>query len=140
MAERERMREMLAEPPRPDYWQERAAEGWRLAAVEWERGGGAQAAEQPPVEVPFGLRVARNCLHLEEDPVEVEILAMMLELIAADLSLSQVASELNQRGHPTRGGEPWTQVAAFNLLPRLIEAAPEIRRRRGRGVAAAMPA
>jgi hypothetical protein len=129
MAERERIREVLAEPPRPEYWQEMAAEGWRLAAVEWERGDGAGEARAEPVEVPYGLRVARDCLKLEEDAREMEVLAQMLDLIAADLSLSQAAAELNSRGYRTRAGEPWTQVAAFHMLPRLIEAAPAIRRR-----------
>jgi hypothetical protein len=124
----ERLREIVTEPPGEAYWREREEEGWRIVAVEWERGAAAQAPTEPAA-VPFGLRVARNCLHLEEDPREMEALALMLDLIAADLSLSEVATELNARGHRTRGGEPWTQVAAFHLLPRLIEAAPGIRRR-----------
>lgn len=134
MAETERLREALSAPPEPEYWQRRAAEGWELVAVEWERpGAGATEAggEGRVEEVPYGLRVASDCEHLEEHPEEMEILRRVLALIADDLSLSQVAQELNQAGFRDRDGGPWTQVATFNMLPRLIEAAPLIREKWG---------
>ena len=52
---------------------------------------------------------------------------LMLQLIVEDKSLSQVATELNQNGFRNRSGEAWTQTMMFNLLPRLIEVAPDIR-------------
>jgi len=129
MAEIERLRETVAAPPEPEYWQRRTAEGWRLAGVVWERPAtaGEPGTAGRRAEVPYGLRVAGDCVYLEEDPEEIEVLARMLRLIADDLSLSQVAAELNRAGFRDRGGEPWDQVSAFHLLPRLIEAAPEVR-------------
>ena len=55
-------------------------------------------------ELPYGLQVASDCLHLEENPVEKEALVLMLELIVQDLPFSKIASELNDRGYRTRAG------------------------------------
>jgi len=112
-----------------EYLRKRSEEGWRLVAVEWERdtpddGHGAKWRE----EVPYGLRVSDDCLHLEENTREKEALELMLDLIATDRTLSQVAEELNRSGYATRRGSAWTQEAVFEMLPRLIEAAPQIRR------------
>ncbi len=128
MPKLERVREVLTSPPTPDYWMRKAEAGWRLVAVEW----GREVEGEPPEveafreEVPFGMQVASDCLHLEENPAEQQILMLVLELIADDRPLSQVASELNARGHRTRRGASWTPEAVFNLLPRLIDAAPHI--------------
>lgn len=128
MAEIERLREAVKAPPEPQHWQRRAAEGWRLVALEWERPApGDREGERRLEEVPYGLRVAADCTHLEEEPEEMEVMARMLGHIADDLSLSQVAAELNRAGFRDRAGAPWTQVSAFHLLPRLIEAAPQVR-------------
>jgi hypothetical protein len=125
VAELRRIREPLSGPPPADYWEKKVAEGWRPVAVEWERDDGG--GEARPVEVPFGLRVAADCMGLEEHPEEAAALALMLELIAADRPLSGVAAELNHRGLRDRQGGEWSQVAVFEMLPRLIEAAPGIR-------------
>lgn len=129
MTETERQWDALTTPPQAEYWERRTAEGWRLAGVQWERAAapGAEGSPRRREEVPYGLRVADDCTHLEEEPEEVEVLARMLRMIADDLSLSQVARELNRAGFRTRSGAPWTQVAAFDLLPRLIESAPRVR-------------
>jgi hypothetical protein len=37
-----------------------------------------------------------------------------------------VADGLNGQGLRTRTGAAWTQVAVFNMLPRLIQVAPQI--------------
>ncbi len=62
----------MTAPPSAEYFNTKAAEGWRLVAVEWERG--AQPHGVPIDEVPFGLRVASDCKRLEEDPGELEVL------------------------------------------------------------------
>jgi len=77
-------------------------------------------------EIPYGLRVASDCTRLEENPSEREILVQMMELIVQDNSVSEVAKELTGKGLRTRGGQPWTPVAVFNMLPRLIEVGPKI--------------
>lgn len=127
MAKVERVREVLSSPPTAEYWQEKASEGWRQVAVEWEReadGAGEDGALKE--EVPYGLQVADDCFYLTESPTEVEAMRLMLEQIVADRPLSAVAEELDRRGFRQRGGARWTQVAVFNLLPRLIEIAPRI--------------
>jgi len=129
MATMEHLRDAVTTTPQAEYWERRSAEGWNLAGIHWERPatGGAAEVTRHWEDVPYGMRIADDCAHLEEEPEEMEVLARMLRMIADDLSLSQVARELNRAGFRDRSGEVWTQVAAFNLLPRLIEAAPRVR-------------
>jgi hypothetical protein len=126
----ERIRELVTAPPTEAEIRSRSAEGWRMVSIEWERElvGPAGAVGGPRSEVPYGLRISDDCEHLEENPAEWKALELMLDLIARDNSLSQVAHELNRMGLSTRRGYAWTQTAVFNMLPRLIEAAPDIRR------------
>jgi hypothetical protein len=124
MAKLERMRDFMKTPPATDYFSAKEAEGWRLVAVEWERG--APATGLPVEDVPFGLRVASDCKRLEEDPGELEVLVLMMETIVQDGPLSQAAKMINQRGFRTRDGEKWTPQALFYLLPRLIEVGPRL--------------
>src|SRR5271163_906539 len=94
MANLERMRDFVTAPPPEEYFSTKAAEGWRLVAVEWERGAPSKHA---PVEaIPFGLRVASDCQRLEEDPAELEVLVLMMETIVQDGPLSQAAQVINQ--------------------------------------------
>ena len=123
MAKLERVRDFMSAAPSAEYFRGKTAEGWRLSAIEWERGGGAS----PPVEgVPFGLRVASDCRQLEENPDEMEVLVLMMETIVQDGPLSQAARAINDRGHRTRDGQKWTPQALFYLLPRLIEVGPKL--------------
>jgi hypothetical protein len=124
----ERLREPVAGMPSPEYLEQKLTEGWRPVAIEWERESSAEDVGSGLLkhEVPYGLRVSEDCHHLEDDPAEREVLRLILALIVGDEPLSQVAQDLNRRGHRTRGGSEWTQVAVFNMLPRLIEVAPEI--------------
>jgi hypothetical protein len=126
----ERFREVLSGSFNYQSLQKRIEEGWRLVALEWEHltAVGERGDETWKEEVPYGLRVASDCRHLEEDPVEREILEKMLDLIAADKSMSKVAEALNREGFRTRKGLPWSQPAVFDMLPRLIEAAPRLHR------------
>lgn len=128
MATTRRVREPLTSIPTADYWERKAADGWRPVAIELERSDDGTATAPVPVDVPYGLRVADDCRSLEENPQEAEALTLMLRLIADDSPLSGVASELNRRGFRDRRGGEWTQVAVFEMLPRLVEAAPDIYR------------
>jgi hypothetical protein len=125
---KEFLREPVAAPPTPEEIRKRAEEGWILTAVEWERESETVIGDAGRLkkEIPFGLRVAEDCVHLEEDPVEKEALALMLEMIVADQPLSEVAAGLNREGYRTRFDTDWNQIAVFNMLPRLIEVAPQI--------------
>jgi len=123
MAKHERVRDFMAAAPSGDYFRDKAAEGWKLVAVEWERG----APQSAPVEaVPYGTRVASDCKRLEEDPDEMQVLLLMMETIVQDGPLSQAARVINERGLRMRDGEKWTPRDLFYLLPRLIEIGPRL--------------
>ena len=129
MAKTERWREGVRELPDAAFFERRAEAGWRLVALEWERvGEGVQERAQQEIveEVPYGLRVAGDCHHLEEDPEEFRTLTLMMEQIVLDLPLSKVAEALNDAGIRTRQGLPWDLVLVFNMLPRLIEVGPRM--------------
>lgn len=127
MAKRERVREVLMVPPGAEYFQEKQNDGWKLVAVEWERGEVAGGEEvRIREEVPYGLEVAEDCRYLVENPAEIRAMTLILDLIVADQSLSEVAEELTRRGYTRRDGRKWTQVSLFELLPRLVEIAPRV--------------
>jgi len=110
-----------------EYLESRMREGWRPVALEWERQ--AEGEESKPAsreEVPFGLRVSGDCLHLEEDPTELAVLSSMMEMMIQDVSLTGVAEELNRKGFRAREGSPWNAAAVFRLLPRVVDVAPRI--------------
>jgi hypothetical protein len=112
----------------PEYFQQKAEEGWRLVAVEWEREAEGEGGDLRLLieEVPYGLQVADDCLHLKDNPEELHVLMLMMELIVKDYSISRVADELNTQGLRTRRGTKWSAVSVFNMLPRLIEVGPRI--------------
>jgi hypothetical protein len=127
MARSIREREVLTEQPGPEYWAARRAAGWRVAAVEWvreEEGEGEEARGFE--EVPYGMQVAGDCRHLEENRTERQALVLMLDLIRQDQPLSRVAEELNRQSFRTRAGMRWGIESVFSMLPRLIEVAPAI--------------
>ena len=133
MAQRERIRDQVKGPLDLEYVKQRVAQGWTLTALEWERGDGSQEETRPGAapeefaqDVPYGVRVAADCRHLEEDPMEVGILTLMMDLLIDDKPFSAVAGELNQGGYRTRSGSQWSPVTVFNMLPRLIEMGPRI--------------
>lgn len=128
----ERIRETLENWPSLSHLQEREGAGWRLRAVEWEREidvpqqHDQQAAEKPAEEIPYGLRIAGDCHHLEDNPEEMQVIAYLAELVVQDFSYTRMADELNRRSCPSRDGQPWTAAKVFKLTPRLIEIAPKI--------------
>lgn len=140
MKSSERFREELSALPTADSLKQREAAGWRLVALEWEREvtvmppseataqdtPSSSAAAKAPEEIPYGLRITTDCLHLEENPAETQVLKSLAELIVQDASFAAMADGLNQRGFRTRDGSPWSSVGVFKLIPRLIEAAPRI--------------
>jgi hypothetical protein len=131
----QRSRDLVGGPLSLDYFMRRAADGWTLAAIEWIREVAApdSTAEAPsvtkslePEEVPYGLRIGEDGLHLEPNPVETTVLMLILEKIVMEQRLTQIADDLNNRGFRTRRGTPWTPPIIFDLLPRLIEAGPKL--------------
>jgi hypothetical protein len=127
MRRSERIRDAMPVPPNTSYFQERTQDGWKLVAIEWERVVEADAAvENANVEVPFGMRIAGDCSHLEEDPTEKRALMLVMEHVVQESPFHRIAEELNRQGFRTRGGTQWTEVSVYNLLPRLIESGPRI--------------
>ncbi len=84
------------------------------------------AAEVGSEEIPFGLRIASDCRHLEDDPLETQTLKFLGEMIVQDISFRSMADALNVREYRTRDGHPWTASSVFKLIPRLIEIAPRL--------------
>src|SRR5689334_4459321 len=124
----QRVREVPSTPLTPDYVSQKAKEGWRLTAVEWEREV-EEPAGQPGAlseDVPYGLKVSADCSRLEENPAEKQALILMMDLIVQDAPLSLVAEELNRKGLLTRTGANWTPGSVFDMLPRLIQVGPKI--------------
>jgi hypothetical protein len=129
MPYKERVRENVSRLPSLEHLVERAADGWKLTALEWERDSLTPPTHpaDPPVEaIPFGLRVSDDCTGLAENLTEREIIIAALDMIVEDRPLSQVADALNRRGYQTRDGKEWTPSALFVLLPRMIQMGPRV--------------
>jgi len=122
---KQRVREVPSGPLTADYVSQKAKEGWKLTAVEWEREVDEPAGALSD-DVPYGQRVSGDCNHLEENPSEKQALILMMDLIVQDAPLSLVAEELNRKGYRTRSGANWTPGSVFDLLPRLIQVGPRI--------------
>jgi len=124
-------RETLSAVPTAESLRDKQSAGWRPVAIEWERevevptqtpGGSGQAHD----EIPYGLRIASDCRHLEDDPAEMEVLRTLAEMVVQDLSFPGMADILNQREMRTRDGRPWSAVDVFKLTPRLIDVTPRM--------------
>ena len=128
MASIERMREVLSAPLTAAEIERKAGEGWRPVVVVWERAVQASGSEPANIaeDVPYGLKIAEDCLSLEQDIQEKEALLVMLEMIIQEKSLSEIAASLNQRGFRTRHNSNWTPGSVFDMLPRLIEVGPRV--------------
>jgi len=131
---REHARDQVSGPITLDYFQARLSEGWRVSAIEWEREAKQEAGpsaheparSEPSEEVPYGFRISADCRHLERNPDEMAVLMAILQEIVKDRPFSQIAEELNRQHLVNRRGRPWTSAGVFDLLPRLIEAGPQL--------------
>ncbi len=128
MSRKERIRESVTSLANPNYLTERAAAGWRLAAIEWERDAADQVPESAAwsEEIPYGMQVSEDGARLIENPSETEIMILALDMIVEDCPLSEVSSEMNRRGYRMRDGKVWTPTALFTLLPRMIQMGPRV--------------
>ena len=128
----DRMRERVSILPTAQYLSKMHDAGWSLVALEWEREVEMSGQTPEPKaesgfeEIPFGLRVATDCRHLEDDPMEMQTLRFLTEMIVQDVSFKSMADALNIREYRTRDGQPWTAASVFKLTPRLVEVAPRI--------------
>jgi hypothetical protein len=124
-------RETLSAVPSSESLREKQAAGWRPVAIEWEREVDVPAEKpsssgQAHDEIPYGLRIASDCRHLEDNPAEMEVLRLLAEMVVQDLSFPRMADALNQLGTHTRDGRSWSSVDVFKLTPRLIDITPRI--------------
>jgi len=129
MAHFERIRDVISGPQSPEIIQQRTAAGWRMVSIEWRRE--LPDSETPSdgafgEDIPYGLRISDDGLRLEVDPQENHALLLMMDLLAQDFSYSSIVSDLNEKGFRTRSGRPWSRVAVFNMMPRLIEVGPRL--------------
>jgi Recombinase len=128
----DRIREKITILPTAQYLSKMHDAGWTLVALEWERE--VEVSGEPPEsetepgaeEIPFGLRIAPDCRHLEDDPLEMQTLKFITEMIVQDVSFRSMADALNAREYRTRDGRPWNAASVFKLTPRLIEIAPRV--------------
>ncbi len=129
MAYFERMRDVISGPFSTDVIQQRTAAGWQMVSIEWRRElPDAEAPQEGAFaeSIPYGLRISDDCKRLEVDPNENQVLLLMMDLLAQDFSYSAIVSDLNEKGFRTREGSPWSRVAVFNMMPRLIDAGPRL--------------
>lgn len=129
----QRSRDVIAGQLTLDYFMQKAAEGWKLAAVEWVRELPDTTSERMPLEVsfrpeeiPYGLRIADDGINLEKNPLETMVLLLILEEIVKEKRITEIAADLNVHGLKTRSGSAWSAPAVFELLPRLIEIGPAL--------------
>jgi len=128
MAKVERIREVLTEPLSAEYVKQRMEEGWKPIAVEWQRESARAAAEPGTLasDVPFGLRISEDGKSLTENPQEKQALMLIMEKVVLDSPFSEIAAELNRQGFRTRQGFNWNEATVFDMLPRLIDAGPQL--------------
>jgi hypothetical protein len=120
---------MITQPLLEEIVRQRTAAGWHLVSLEWRRE--LPEAEAPtdgafPEDIPYGLRISEDCKRLEIDPNENQALLQMMEMLVQDFPFSAIVSDLNEKGFRTRDGRPWSPVAIFNMIPRLIEVGPRL--------------
>ena len=130
MSVNERIREHRDDLPSEEELRGRQSEGWRVVAVEWERGPGSTevAAASPKHEIPYGLRPSSDGLFLEDHPEELATLRQILSGMVDDVALSAIAETLNEEGQRTRHNRHWKQGDLFDLLPRIVEVGADILR------------
>lgn len=127
MAYFERIRDVISGPFSPDVIRQRTQAGWQMVSIEWRRElPDAEAPSEGVFDevIPYGLRISDDCARLEPDPTEHKVLMEMMEMLAQDFSYSAIVSSLNEKGFRMRDERPWSRIAVFKMIPRLIEVGP----------------
>ena len=124
----ERIQDQIVSGAGEDVIQRRIKDGWRMVAIEWERdvpsGAPGEPVELQPV--PFGFRIAGDCRHLQANPVEFEILSLVMEMIVRERPLPAISEALNEKNYKTRDGKAWTPSRVFELMPFIVDSGPRI--------------
>lgn len=73
-----------------------------------EKTGGAQC--------PYGFRLSVDGLHLEIDPEEAEVVALVLDLHEQGVSYRGIAKRLNEAGYVSKTGRAWNHRTVGRVL------------------------
>jgi hypothetical protein len=126
------MRDVVTGELSLEYFARRFADGWKVRSIEWFRESGETSVLTPSSNlldereaIPYGLRITEAGI-VQENPLEATVLLLILDQIVREKRIQEIANELNLHGYSTREGLPWGPTDVFNLLPRLIEAAPSL--------------
>lgn len=76
----------------------------------------ARRGEHASGPAPYGWEALDG--DLRPVPAELAVLRMMLDLRASGIRQVDIAAALNDAGHPTRNGGPWTQPVVSRILRR----------------------
>lgn len=66
--------------------------------------------------IPFGFKLAKDGIYLEECPKEKDILRQMNELKSDGLSIRNIADALNERNAFNRGQSKWNHASVHRIL------------------------
>ncbi|MGK5594266.1 MAG: recombinase family protein [Parachlamydiaceae bacterium] len=66
--------------------------------------------------IPFGYKLANDGIHLEENELEKGILKQMLKLRRKNLSIRDIAEEMNKRGAFNRGQAKWNHASVHRVI------------------------
>lgn len=121
MADTELARDTILNDVFDEIIRHRRRSGWRMKAIEWERGETITGATSRHEPVPYGLRVSSDCQGLQIDSSEMEVLTVITEMIIHERPLTVIADALNERNLRDRGGRFWTPNSVFQLMPRVID-------------------
>jgi DNA invertase Pin-like site-specific DNA recombinase len=67
-------------------------------------------------EIPFGFRLAVDCVHQEPDELEQAVIKEVVALSQTDASFSSIARTLTSRGYRSRAGTPFTHRQIARML------------------------
>src|SRR5260370_16899482 len=126
MAKMERVHETWSRPITAEYLARQASFGWKLVSVTWERevepdpGGSSPRQEDPP----YGLRVAGDGVHLEENTAELEVRLAIIGESARNHLLSPISDQPSRPYSPTRNASLGPPTPLFSLPPPLTHLTP----------------
>jgi DNA invertase Pin-like site-specific DNA recombinase len=66
--------------------------------------------------IPFGYRLSKDEIHLEENELEQSILNQIRELRESGFSIRKIAFEMNKRGAFNRGQAEWNHASIHRML------------------------
>ena len=129
MAYFERMRDVISQPFSPEIIQQRTGAGWQMVSIEWRRE--LPDAEAPPdnafsEEIPLrpahlrGLQAPGGRTRRKPGPADHD------GPTGTRLHVLGHRERSEREGIPPAQRHPWSRIAVFNMMPRLIEVGPRL--------------